>query len=112
MKALGDSLQLHSPADGAFSLALLCHQRLADEFGVAIVITNQVVSSPDSSMFAGDPLKPIGGNIIAHASTTRLKLRKGRGETRICKVFDSPSLPESDASFEIAAEGIRDVSGE
>ena len=93
-------------------ISYLCFQRLADEFGVAVVITNQVVSNPDSGMFAGDPLKPIGGNIVAHASTTRLKLRKGRGETRICKVFDSPSLPESDASFEIAAEGIRDVTGE
>ena len=28
--------------------------------------------------FAKDASKPIGGNIIAHASTTRLKLRKGR----------------------------------
>ena len=87
-------------------------QRLADEFGVAVVMTNQVVSNPDGGMFAGDPLKPIGGNIVAHASTTRLKLRKGRGETRICKVFDSPSLPEAEASFEIANEGIRDVTGD
>ena len=84
-------------------------QRLADEFGVAVVITNQVVSNPDGSVFAGDPLKPIGGNIVAHASTTRLKLRKGRGETRICKVFDSPNLPEAEAQFAIAAEGIVDV---
>ena len=38
--------------------------------------------------FAVDPKKPIGGNILAHASTTRLSLRKGRGETRICKIYD------------------------
>ena len=25
---------------------------------------------------------------MAHASTTRLYLRKGRGETRICKIYD------------------------
>ena len=31
-------------------------------------------------MFSADPKKPIGGNIMAHASTTRLYLRKGRGE--------------------------------
>lgn len=42
-----------------------------------MVITNQVVSSPDAAMFSGDGIKPIGGNIIAHASTTRIKLRKG-----------------------------------
>jgi len=38
--------------------------------------------------FTVDPKKPIGGNILAHASTTRLSLRKGRGETRICKIYD------------------------
>ena len=47
--------------------------RLADEFGVAVVISNQVVAQVDgaSAMFAADPKKPIGGNIMAHASTTR-----------------------------------------
>ncbi|CAD6253131.1 unnamed protein product [Miscanthus lutarioriparius] len=48
-------------------------QKLADEFGVAVVITNQVVAQVDgSTMFAGPQIKPIGGNIMAHASTTRL----------------------------------------
>uniref|UniRef100_A0A7S1EQT7 DNA repair protein RAD51 homolog n=1 Tax=Timspurckia oligopyrenoides TaxID=708627 RepID=A0A7S1EQT7_9RHOD len=84
-------------------------QRIADEFGVAVVITNQVVAQVDGgAMFAADPKKPIGGNIIAHASQTRLYLRKGRGENRICKIYDSPNLPESEASFAIAEEGIRD----
>ena len=42
------------------------------QFGVAVVITNQVVAQVDgASMFAADPKKPIGGNIMAHASTTR-----------------------------------------
>lgn len=85
--------------------------RLADEFGCAVVITNQVVAQVDgaASMFGGDQKKPIGGNIIAHASTTRLYLRKGRGETRICKIYDSPCLPESEATFGINADGIGDV---
>ncbi|KAF9331235.1 recombinase rad51 [Podila minutissima] len=85
-------------------------QRLADEFGVAVVITNQVVAQVDggASMFNADPKKPIGGNIMAHSSTTRLSLRKGRGENRICKVYDSPCLPESEAMFSIGAHGIAD----
>lgn len=42
------------------------------QFGVAVVITNQVVAQVDgSAMFAGPQIKPIGGNIMAHASTTR-----------------------------------------
>lgn len=80
-------------------------------------------------MFAADPKKPIGGNIMAHASTTRynhyrfnrwnkffyddpmrfrLYLRKGRGETRICKIYDSPCLPEAEAMFAILPDGIGD----
>ncbi|XP_013414947.1 DNA repair protein RAD51 homolog 1 [Lingula anatina] len=83
--------------------------RLSDEFGVAVVITNQVVAQVDgAAMFSADPKKPIGGNIIAHASTTRLYLRKGRGETRICKIYDSPCLPEAEAMFAIYADGIGD----
>jgi len=84
--------------------------RLADEFGVAVVITNQVVAQVDgNAMFAADPKKPIGGNIMAHASTTRLYLRKGRGETRICKIYDSPCLPEAEAVFSINPDGIGDA---
>ncbi|XP_058055521.1 DNA repair protein RAD51 homolog 1 [Anopheles bellator] len=84
--------------------------RLADEFGVAVVITNQVVAQVDgAAMFNPDPKKPIGGNIIAHASTTRLYLRKGRGETRVCKIYDSPCLAESEATFAINPDGVGDV---
>ncbi len=85
--------------------------RLADEFGVAVAISNQVVAQVDgAAMFAADPKKPIGGNIMAHSSTTRLFLRKGRGETRICKIYDSPCLPEAEAMFAINPDGIGDGS--
>lgn len=40
------------------------------------------------SSFQADPKKPIGGHILAHASTTRISLRKGRGEVRIAKIYD------------------------
>jgi meiotic recombination protein DMC1 len=44
-----------------------------------------------SALFAGvDGRKPAGGHILAHASTTRLLLRKGRGEERVAKIVDSP----------------------
>ena len=39
----------------------------------------------------------------------RLYLRKGRGEQRICKIYDSPCLPEGEAVFAINADGIGDV---
>lgn len=61
------------------------------------------------SMFAGPSVKPIGGNIMAHATTTRLWIKKGRGETRIAKIMASPSLPEREATFGIGPEGVCDA---
>ena len=83
--------------------------RLAEEFGVAVFLTNQVVANPDGMSFAKDSTKPIGGNIIAHACTTRLRLRKGRGENRICTVYDSPTLAEADCQFAVGSNGICDA---
>ncbi len=52
--------------------------KIAEEFNIAVFITNQVVSDPGgAAMFVADAKKPIGGHILAHASTTRLYLRKG-----------------------------------
>ncbi len=59
--------------------------------------------------FVSDAKKPIGGHIMAHASTTRLYLRKGRGEQRICKIYDSPSLPESECIYQLSKGGIIDA---
>jgi len=52
-----------------------------------------------SSAFACDPRKPVGGNIIAHASTTRLYFKKGKGEQRICKIYDSSLTAETECNF-------------
>ncbi|KAF3792300.1 DNA repair RAD51-like protein [Nymphaea thermarum] len=82
-------------------------RKLADQFGVAVVITNQVFAQVDGS--ARRQIKPIGGNIIAHASTTRLALRKGSGEKGICKIVSSPCLAEVEALFQISTEGVTDV---
>jgi hypothetical protein len=51
--------------------------KLAEEFNVAVLYTNQVMSNPDGGMsFVSDPKKPVGGHVLAHASTTRLELKK------------------------------------
>ena len=82
-----------------------------DEFGVAVVVTNQVVAAnlDGASMFAGPSLKAVGGNIMAHATTTRLWFKKGRGENRMVKIISSPYLPERDAQFGIQDGGITDA---
>ncbi|BBN19793.1 meiotic recombination protein DMC1 [Marchantia polymorpha subsp. ruderalis] len=82
--------------------------KIAEEFNVAVYVTNQVIADPGGGTFMADPKKPAGGHVLAHAATVRLSLRKGKGEQRICKVFDAPNLPESEAVFQIAAGGIID----
>ncbi|KAL1451472.1 hypothetical protein WDU94_005848 [Cyamophila willieti] len=85
-------------------------QRLSEEFNVAVFITNQMTSDPGATMsFQADPKKPVGGNIMAHASTTRISLRKGRAETRIAKIYDSPDMPEAEAMFAITNGGVTDA---
>jgi len=87
-----------------------CLMKVAEEFNVAVVITNQVMSDPSgAAMFVQDSKKPIGGHVIAHASTTRLYLKKGRAEQRVCKVYCSPHLPEAEAIYQITDKGITDA---
>jgi meiotic recombination protein DMC1 len=75
-------------------------QKISEQFNIAVFITNQVMADPGGAMsYAIDPKKPVGGHILAHASTTRLFLRKGKGEQRICKIFDSPCIAEGEAVF-------------
>ncbi|CDS07934.1 hypothetical protein LRAMOSA01883 [Lichtheimia ramosa] len=84
--------------------------KIAEEYNVAVFLTNQVSSDPGGGMvFVSDPKKPVGGHILAHASATRVYLRKGRGEERVAKIYDSPDMPENECSYTISGGGIADV---
>lgn len=95
-------------ADRQQRLNVILHKliRLAEIFNIAIVITNQVQSSPD--IFFGDPTKATGWNILAHTSTYRIFLRKS-GDNRIANMTDSPYHPYSDIRFTINEKGIDDL---
>lgn len=84
--------------------------RLAEEFNVAVFMTNQVQSDPGASaLFASaDGRKPVGGHVLAHASATRILLRKGRGDERVAKLQDSPDMPEKECVYIIGEKGITD----
>ncbi|XP_046365059.1 meiotic recombination protein DMC1/LIM15 homolog isoform X2 [Haliotis rufescens] len=85
------------------------YARAYTKYNVAVFVTNQMTSDPGAGMsFQADPKKPIGGHILAHASTVRISLRKGRAENRIAKIYDSPDLPENEATFAISGGGIID----
>jgi DNA repair protein RadA len=81
--------------------------KLADQYHLAVYVTNQVMARPD--VFFGDPTAAIGGHIVAHASTFRIYLRKGKKGSRVAKLVDSPNLPESEASFYVEEAGLRDI---
>jgi DNA repair protein RadA len=82
--------------------------RLARAFNAVALVTNQVMSSPD--VYFGEPVRPIGGHIVAHTSHSRIFLRKAtRGPVRIARLVSSPYLPEGECVFRITENGIEDV---
>jgi len=56
----------------------------------------------------GDPTSPIGGNIVGHASTFRMYLRRAKMGSRVSKLIDSPNLPDGEAIYYVTVDGIRD----
>jgi len=81
--------------------------RLTEAFNLPVIVTNQVQANP--AQFFGDPNKPAGGHVMAHACTHRVYLRRGSKGTRLAKVIDSPYLPENSIRFKITEKGIEDV---
>ena len=75
-------------------------------FRCTVIFTNQVQSDP--AIMFGDPIKPIGGNIVAHASTYRIYFKKS-GKNRIARMVDSPEHKQMDASFILNERGIADA---
>jgi DNA repair protein RadA len=82
-------------------------RRYADIYNIAVVITNQVVSYPESSS-GFDYMKAAGGNIMGHGSTYRIFLRKS-GKNRVATMEDSPCQPYQRVKFSIADNGIQDA---
>jgi len=83
--------------------------RVAEAFSLSVVLTNQVQAKPDQAY--GDPNRPTGGHVMAHACTHRVYLRKGRANTRLVQVIDSPYLPEEKIRIAVTEAGICDEDG-
>ena len=80
--------------------------KLAETHNLAVYVTNQVMANP-AQMF-GDPTTAIGGNIVGHASTYRIYLRRGKKGSRVAKLIDSPNLPDNEAVFFVTDAGVVD----
>ena len=89
---------------------LLSHlKRLAQNYNIGIVYTNQVMSTPDAAATMGAPIvKACGGHIVSHNTTTRIQFKKGRDTARKAKIVDAPHLREAEAEFYITSGGIND----
>jgi DNA repair protein RadA len=83
-------------------------RRYADIYNIAVVITNQVVSSPDNSHPGFDYMKAAGGNIMGHGSTYRIFLKRS-GKNRIAIMEDSPFHAYQRVKFSISENGIQDA---
>jgi len=81
--------------------------KVADKNNICVYVTNQVQADP--AQFFGDPTKAVGGHIVAHASTFRIYLRKGKKGTRVAKLIDSPNLPDNECGFVVTTDGIIDL---
>jgi DNA repair protein RadA len=80
--------------------------KLAEQYNIAVYVTNQVMANP--AMMFGDPTTAVGGNIVGHCSTYRMYLRRGKKDSRVAKLIDSPNLPENETVFFLTAAGLRD----
>jgi DNA repair protein RadA len=82
--------------------------RLAEIYNIAVVVTNQVQSQPDNFFGAGsgfDSTRASGGNIMGHACTYRIFLRKS-GHDRIATMVDSPHHAYDQVRFTISEKGV------
>ncbi len=80
--------------------------RLAEQYNLAVYVTNQVMANP--AMMFGDPTTAVGGHIIGHAAQYRIYLRRGKKDSRVAKMIDSPNLPENETVFFLTADGLKD----
>ena len=80
--------------------------KFAEQHNIVVYLTNQVMANP--GMLFGDPTTPVGGNILAHASTYRMYLRRGKQGSRVAKLIDSPNLPDNETVFFVTMKGVKD----
>lgn len=82
-------------------------QNITHVHNIAVVITNQIQTTPNECTSNSDI--PIGGNVIAHTSTFRIRLRGSNPDKMRAWMVSSPCYPQDDIRFAIDEGGIVDV---
>lgn len=96
---------LLAPRQGKINSHIHGLKGIAKVYGIAVIVTNQVMASPQGF---GDPIKPVGGNVLAHASTYRIYIKKGSKNKRVAKFDDSPMHDQTEVTFALTAKGVMD----
>lgn len=79
--------------------------KVAKGYNVAVFLTNQMQSDPNSRF--GPSKKPVGGNVLGHTSTYRLRIKPSKKNKRLIEIRDAPDLPEEEGLIKIEPEGIK-----
>lgn len=81
---------------------------LARKYGMAVVVTNQVFSDPDT-----DQIRPLGGNTLEHWTGVVLGLERFRGSNRRITLEKHRSKPAGESvTFRITNEGLKGTDSE
>jgi len=83
--------------------------RTVETMNVTCIITNQIMHAPSA---IGDPIRVIGGNVIAHTSTHRIYLKKPQSFTKnkiTVILIDSPNHAKNEVVLELGNKGIQEI---
>ncbi len=80
--------------------------KLAHVHDMAVVVTNQINTTPNSRAIYSD--RPIGENAMNHAVTYGIRLSTSNGFIRHAMILISPYHPQKDAIFYIRKKGVED----
>jgi len=51
----------------------------------------------------------IANGFVVHNSTFRIYFRRGKKDSRVAKLIDSPNLPDNETVFMITENGLKDI---
>jgi len=91
--------------------------RICSEMNCAVVLTNQVMDTPDvggqryNIMKTGTRKEICGGNVLKHSGTYLLLVAKTKSDEWTCYIHDTPDIPSQSVTFRILPSGIKDSLG-
>jgi DNA repair protein RadA len=83
-------------------------QRVALQYNIAVIVTNNIDGTIVSDYPFGQALIPTDRKVIIHASTCRIRFRS-YDTYKVARIVHNPCQPEGQSPFNIGGEGITDI---